>query len=83
MRVMKHRHLNTTDWTRAAIDSALEYGDLADWRELFAAARHDRGLAHRVLDVAIAHQIDGSSVLAQTLIEALWPDLVAVREPAA
>lgn len=46
---MKHRHLNTSEWTRAAIDSALEYGDLPDWRELFAAVRESRALALEVL----------------------------------
>lgn len=74
---MRHRHIDSTAWTRTAIDSAIEYGDLADWRELFAAARRDRELARHVLAVATAHRVEARSPLACRLIAALWPDLVA------
>lgn len=72
---MNHRHLDTNMWTLAAIDSALEYGRLVDWRRLMLDARHDRSLAERVLTVSRAHGIDGSSALAEYLILRLWPDL--------
>jgi hypothetical protein len=72
---MRHRHLNTTSWTRAAIDSALERGDLPDWRELFDAVRQNRELAKEVLVVARGHYIAGSSALADHLVRKLWPDL--------
>lgn len=72
---MIHRHLNTTDWTLAAIDSALDRGDLADWRELFAAARTDYSLAARIVEVATKHDLGGASALARTLAVRLWPQL--------
>lgn len=72
---MIHRHLNTTDWTLAAIDSALDRGNLADWQELFAAARTDYGLAARIIEVATKHDLGGTSVLACTLTARLWPQL--------
>jgi hypothetical protein len=76
---MLHRHLNTTRWTRAAIDSCLEYGDLPDWRELFREVRKDRRLAQEVLAVCRAHDIPGSSVMAENLVLKLWPDLKPQR----
>ncbi len=72
---MIHRHLDTTQWTKAAIDSAIEYGDLAEWRELFRAVAADEQLAHRVLQVIEAHPVDGGSALAAALIEKLWPHM--------
>jgi hypothetical protein len=82
MRQVLHRHLNTTYWTRAAIDSCLEYGDLPDWRELFGEVRNDRRLAQEVLAVCRGHYIPGSSVAAEHLVLKLWPDL-ATEAPAA
>ncbi len=72
---MKHRHIETNEWTRTAIDSALEYGDLRDWRELFQAAKNDRRIAEQILFVAEAHYIEGSSVLARELVYEMWPEL--------
>jgi hypothetical protein len=72
---MRHRHLTTDQWTRDAIDSALEYGELADWRELFNAARQDRRLAAEVLFVSEAHYVEGASELAKELVREAWPDL--------
>jgi hypothetical protein len=66
---MLHRHLNTTRWTRAAIDSCLEYGEV----------RKDRRLAQEVLAVCRAHDIPGSSVMAENLVLKLWPDLKPQR----
>lgn len=74
---MKRRHLDTRAWTRAAIDSALEYGDLRDWRELFGLARRDRGLAQEILAVARAHYVEGASPMAERLVYELWPELRA------
>jgi hypothetical protein len=71
---MIHRHLTTSEWTRAAIDSALEYGDLSDWQGLFAQARTDRALAEAVRAVARAHRVPGSSVMALQLVQSLWPE---------
>jgi len=49
---MQHRHLKTNGWSLAAIDSALERGNLEDWRELFAEARKDKKIAESILKVA-------------------------------
>ena len=72
---MIHRHLDTTEWSKAAIDSAIEYGDLADWRELFTAVAQDPILARRVLEVAQAHSLATGSALAAGLVRRLWPDI--------
>ncbi|CAG0994647.1 hypothetical protein PHYC_02488 [Phycisphaerales bacterium] len=72
---MQHRHLDTNEWTLAAIDSALEYGDLADWRELFTRARSDRELARRILRICHGHYIEGSTPMARGLVLKLWPEL--------
>lgn len=72
---MEHRHLNTTRWTLAAIDSAIEYGDLPDWRELFREVRDDRVLAGRVLAVARGRTPDGAAALAEAMVLHYWPAL--------
>jgi hypothetical protein len=76
-RLMQHRHLNTTEWTLAAVDSVLERGDVADWRELFEAVRGDRGLAQRVLQVVNGHDLGGAGVIARATVLRLWPVLGA------
>ena len=72
---MQHRHLMTSRWTLAAVDSAIEYGDLADWRELSAAVAADRQLARQVLKVANARGEGSGHALAKELTELLWPNL--------
>jgi hypothetical protein len=72
---MKHRHITTTDWHFDAIDSLLERGDLADWRDLFSAAKSDRELARRIIHVAEKRAHGGASELARGLALAMWPDL--------
>jgi len=60
---MQHRHLTAdAGWSKAAIDSILERGDLADWRELFAAVAQDRSLAATVIEVAQQHPTPGSAL---------------------
>lgn len=72
---MQHRHVETTRWTAAAIDSLLERGDLSDWRELFAAIAKDMDLGRLVLRVASQHDVPGASVLATRLVARIWPTL--------
>lgn len=74
---MEHRHLKTGDWSLEAIDSALERGNLAEWRELFQAARKDVSLAQNILRVASAHYLGGASELARHLVLTIWPQLEA------
>jgi hypothetical protein len=68
---MEHRHLDTQTWSVAAIESALERGDLQDWRELFAAVRRDPELGALVLRAASTRKLEGSSVLARALVARL------------
>ena len=70
---MEHRYLTTPHWTAAAVDSALERGDLRDWRELFFAVRADPALAELVLRVARQRALDGASILATALVERMRP----------
>lgn len=66
---MRHRHLNSSGWTAATVDSVLERGDLSDWRELFAAVRESCEVAELVRRVALSHDLGGASVLAKALVE--------------
>jgi len=72
---MRHRHLTTTEWTRAAIDSCLERGDLPDWRELFDLVRTDRELAVKVYEQALLTEERGTRRMACHLVRKLWPDI--------
>ena len=65
---MTHRNLNVHDWSPVAVDSVLEHGDLADWRELFVAAHRHPEVAETVRHVALAHDLGGASVLALALL---------------
>jgi len=69
---MKHRHIDTQDWSKEAIDSVLERGDLPDWKELFTNARIDRHLAKDVIESAKRHPEMTGSSLAIALSKKLW-----------
>jgi len=56
-RPVRHRHLNTQEWSAAAVDSVLDRGDLPDWQALFAAVRSNQEVADLVLRVATAHAL--------------------------
>jgi hypothetical protein len=72
---MEHRHITSTHWTLDAIDSALERGDLPDWRELFAAAKADKNIAVNIIQITEKRHHDGASFLARQLAILLWPEL--------
>ena len=60
---MQHRHLTAdASWSKAAVDSILERGDLADWQELFAASTKDGNLAATIIEVARQHPTVGSGL---------------------
>jgi hypothetical protein len=80
---MDHRHLNTQSWSAATVDSALERGDLKDWRELFAAVQRHSEVARLVLRVASTRKLGGASVLATALVRRLRPGLDELRVPKA
>ncbi len=65
---MKHRNINTTEWTRMAIDSLFDDGTLPDWKEFFAALENDETLALEPLAVCGYHQNLESAALAKVLI---------------
>ena len=69
---MKHRHIDTLDWSKEAIDSALERGGLQDWQELFSEAQIDRDLARDVIESAKRHPEMTGSSLAIALSEKIW-----------
>ncbi len=74
---MQHRHLvDNIGWTKAAIDSVLERGDLADWRQLIAAAHADRALAQAVVEVARQHPMRGVLPIVEHLLARRFPDIV-------
>ena len=76
---MEHRHLTAdAGWSKAAIDSILERGRLADWRELFREVRRDREIAARVLEVAQQHPMPGVLPLVRHVVESSWPILASV-----
>ena len=66
---MEHRHIDTKQWSASAIDSALEYGGLKDWQELFLVVRRDKAVADLVLKVASQRDLGGASVLATELVK--------------
>lgn len=70
---MRHRHINTTEWTKDAIFSVLERGDLPDWRELFSAAKVDQEIAERIRIIAGRFPEDGTFILAAHLINSNRP----------
>jgi hypothetical protein len=71
---MTHRHLvSDAGWSKAAIDSALERGSLAEWRELFEQVERDREFAAKVLEVARQHPIPGVLPIVNHLVELSWP----------
>ena len=74
---MQHRHINTTEWTKEAIDSALERGNLTDWQDLFQSAKENTELAKDILEMAKRHDEDGTFTIAENLIKKTHPELFA------
>ena len=66
---MRHRHINTIKWSKDAIISVLERGDLPDWRELFSAAKDDPEIAEKIRAIAGRYPDDGTFILAKYLID--------------
>ncbi len=73
---MKHRNLNTEDWSRMAIDSLFERGTLPDWREFVEALKKDETLAKETLYMCQTHQNKDSAKLAFVFVEEFYPELV-------
>lgn len=72
---MKHRNLETEDWSKMAIDSLFERGTLPDWKEFVSVLEKDRYLAEETLAVCKYHQNTESVKLAQVFLEEFYPHL--------
>ena len=68
---MKHRHLNTEEWTRMAIASLFERGERHDWEEFVDALRNNKKLADETLVVCSFHEDIESANLARVLVASL------------
>lgn len=55
---MRHRHLNHSRWTLAAVDDTIGRGRRADWRELREAADSDPDVRARIIRVCAAKVSD-------------------------
>jgi hypothetical protein len=72
--MIRHRHLTSdVGWTKAAIDSALDRGSLAEWRELLREASRDESLAASVLEVARNHPLPGVLPIVAHVLRKAWP----------
>ena len=56
---MRHRHIDTQEYTLTAIDDVIERGLLGDWLELRDAVRSSSAVAHHVRQIC-DHQIPRS-----------------------
>lgn len=65
---MKHRNINTSEWTRMAIDSLFEDGTLSDWKEFVSSMRKDAGIAKETLYMCDHHLNKESAQLARVLV---------------
>ncbi len=72
---MKHRNLNTEEWTRTAIDSLFDRGKLPDWREFIARLKTDKTLAEKTLYMCQHHKNHDSAKLAMVFLEKFYPNL--------
>jgi hypothetical protein len=73
---MLHRNLITDRWTRMAIDSLFERGELSDWREFARALARDLELARRTLFMCERHSNRSSAALARVLVSHYHPHLI-------
>jgi len=55
---MKHRHINHSTFTTAAIDDIIERGNRADWVELRDSAAVNPVILRKILRVCAAHSDD-------------------------
>ncbi len=55
---MRHRHLDSADWTLAAVDDVIARGRLDDWKELRDAATAQPEVRERILRVCAPHLSD-------------------------
>jgi hypothetical protein len=72
---MRHRHLTTEQWTLMAIESMMERGQLADWREFARELVKSETLAVDTLRVCRYVDDRASAALARVLVFSCYPGL--------
>lgn len=76
---MHHRHITTEEWTLMALESLMERGDLADWREFTRALHDNEKLAQDALRVCDYVEDRASASLARSLVLHRFPTLQTNR----
>ena len=71
---MLHRHLTTSEWTLMALESLMERGQLADWREFARALKGNEQLARDALRVSEYVEDRASASLMRVLVLQQFPD---------
>ena len=72
---MMHRNLTTREWTLMALESLMERGQLADWREFARALEGNEQLACDALCVSKYVEDRASASLARVLVLQRFPGL--------
>ena len=75
---MMHRNLTTSEWTLMALESFMERGQLADWREFARALKGNEQLAREALRVSEYVEDRASASLVRVLVEQRFPGLAPV-----
>lgn len=73
---MKHRHITTDGWSRMAIDSLVDRGTLADWKEFVDMLRRGGEVARDAIYMCEHHANRDSAALAMVFLEEFYPELV-------
>jgi hypothetical protein len=72
---MMHRNLTTSEWTLMALESLMERGQLADWREFARALEGNEQLARDALRVSEYVEDRASASLVRVLVLQRFPGL--------
>ena len=72
---MMHRNLTTSEWTLMALESLMERGQLADWREFARALEGNEQLARAALRVSEYVDDRASASLVRVLVLRRFPGL--------
>ncbi len=72
---MEHRNLTTREWTLMALESLMERGQLADWREFAQALKGNEQLARNALRVSEYVEDRASASLVRVLVLQRFPGL--------
>jgi hypothetical protein len=72
---MMHRNLTTSEWTLMALESLMERGQLADWREFARALKGNEQLARDALCVSEYVEDRASASLVRVLVSQRFPGL--------